>query len=360
MNYLKKLDWSTINNYEMNGWITTNKHPDYDLWILNYTPKTQSKKYWDDVTLSCRGLVVDDQGEIIARPFRKFKNIEEHDSSEINLNQKYDVFEKMDGSLIILFYYYKRMEWIVASRNSFISEQSVMARNFIKNSTLEMLDKSKTFLFEIIYPENRIVVNYGDKRDIILLSVVDTKTGVELCYNGMFKKYSSYFTIVKKYDVGKINDLYKLKELEKENHEGFVVKFQDGFRVKVKFKEYVRLHGILTNVSNKTVWEYLMNGYDFNELLDKVPDEFYDWLMQTVKDLKYKYAEIEKKALKEFIQIYYFEETTNRKDFAMKAINSQYRSILFNIYDVKDYNYIIWRMIKPVYSKPFRDGFNVF
>ena len=82
-----------------------NKHPEYDIWILNYSPRTQSKRVWDDYTLSCRGLVIDAEGNILARPFKKFKNYEEYDPSEIDMSKTFEIFEKMDGSLIIVFYY---------------------------------------------------------------------------------------------------------------------------------------------------------------------------------------------------------------------------------------------------------------
>lgn len=359
MEFLKKVNWKTLNTYIDNGYIVANRHPEYNLWILNYTPKTQAKRYWDLYTLSCRGLVIDVDGNIIARPFQKFKNFEEHDPSEIDMSQKYEIFEKMDGSLIILFYYDKKMEWIVASRGSFTSEQALEARKMIPRNTLDVLNNENTYLFEIIYKQNRVVVDYGDMYGLVLLSRIETSTGKELCHGGMVKKYSNYFKIVKKYKI-KINYLNDLKKMEEENREGFVIRFRNGFRVKVKFTEYVRLHRILTNVSNKTVWEHLMNEYDFDELYDKVPDEFYDWLKRTIQDLKNQYLQIEKDAMEEFVQIFHVENINGRKEFALRASKSEYKTILFKIYDNDDYKQIIWKMIKPVYSKPFSDGYNVF
>ena len=132
-------------------------------------------------------------------------------------------------------------------------------------------------MFEILYPENRIVVDYGNKKELVLLAVIETPTGYEVPYQSVLPTYSKYFAVVKKHDLT-INNLTDLKKLEEDNREGFVVRFEDGMRVKVKFCEYVRLHGILTNVSNLVVWEHLKNNYNFDELLDRVPDEFYDWL----------------------------------------------------------------------------------
>jgi hypothetical protein len=94
---LEKVDWNVLNEYIDNGLIMANKHPEYDIWILNYSPKAQSKKFWDIYTMSCRGMIIDANGEILARPFQKFKNFEEHDPSEIDMSQEFDIFEKMDG-----------------------------------------------------------------------------------------------------------------------------------------------------------------------------------------------------------------------------------------------------------------------
>ena len=150
---LKKVDWNILNVYIENNLIVSNKHPEYDIWILNYSPKVQSKKFWDEYTLSCRGLVIDAEGNILARPFQKFKNYEEHDPSEIDMSQDFDIFEKMDGSLIIIFYYEPRMTWIVASRGSFISEQAIEAQKMLqlKPNIYDVLNKNCTYLFEIIY-----------------------------------------------------------------------------------------------------------------------------------------------------------------------------------------------------------------
>ena len=213
--------------------------------------------------------------------------------------------------------------------------------------------------------KNRIVVDYGNMYDLILLSRIETKTGFELFYDDLVSIYSKYFTVVKKFDI-KINNLNDLKKLEVDNKEGFVVKFANGFRVKVKFAEYIRLHGILTNVSNLTVWEHLKNNYDFDALLDRVPDEFYDWLKRTTKVLQSEFNEIERLALKEFVRIYHVNgigmnpnrtEEENRRDFAMEAIKTEYRSILFKLYDKRPYDEIIWKSIRPEFSKPFSKNY---
>lgn len=149
---LKKLNWNVINDYLDKDLLMMQKHPDYDLYILNYSKTCQFEKVWDEISLSCRGLVVNGEGKIIARPFKKFFNKEEleNDSSlgKIPTNESFEVFEKMDGSCIILFYYKK---WIAASRGSFTSDQAIKANEMLKTKKLDLLDKNKTYMFEIIY-----------------------------------------------------------------------------------------------------------------------------------------------------------------------------------------------------------------
>lgn len=353
---LKKIDWAILNTYIENNLIIANKHPEHDIWILNYSPKAQSKKFWNEYTLTCRGLVVNVNGDILARPFRKFKNFEEHDSSEIDMSMDFEIFDKIDGSLIIVFYYSKIKKWMITSRDSFISGQIFETIKMMNPKLQNVLNKKCTYLFEIIYPENRIVVDYGDKKELILLSRIETSTGNELDYNILSEKYSKYFTIIKKFEI-KINSLADLKKLEEENREGFVVRFKNGFRVKIKFNEYIRLHGIVANVSNIVVWEHLKNNYDFDALLNRVPDEFYEWLKKTVNVLQSNFYEYERLALKEFVRIYHINNIIDRKEFAVEAIESDLRLILFKLYDKKPYDEIIWRLVKPVYGQPFKDGY---
>jgi RNA ligase len=149
--YLEKIEWSKLQCYLDNNLIISQKHPNYDIWILNYSPKAQYAKYWDEYTLSCRGLVIDIDGNILARPFKKFFNWREHDIKDVQLNKEYEIFEKMDGSFIQLFYYEKENEWIFTSRGSFISEQALEARKMVDDDKLDELDKRCTYVFEIIY-----------------------------------------------------------------------------------------------------------------------------------------------------------------------------------------------------------------
>lgn len=72
------MDLQTLHKYKEDGLLRCQTHPTLPLTIWNYTEKVQYEKLWDEVTLACRGLVtMDETGEVVARPFKKFFNMEE-------------------------------------------------------------------------------------------------------------------------------------------------------------------------------------------------------------------------------------------------------------------------------------------
>jgi RNA ligase len=337
-----------------NKLVHVQKHPKTNLWIYNYSPKVQYDKSWDDITMMCRGLILDENYNIIARPFRKFFNIEEL-GSLVNIAIPYDqykncitdtiepfeVYEKMDGSLGIL--YFLNDLPMIATRGSFTSEQAQKANQILYSKyphTFPNFEKDKTYLFEIIYPENKICIDYGGLEDLILLAIIDNETGKDL------PLVNIGFPIVAKYDG--LKSITELKALNWDNKEGFVIKFKSGLRAKVKFSDYLRLHRLVTGVSNITIWEMLVENKSIDDILERVPDEFYHWVKKTTKDLLFEYAIIESQCKSAY------KELDTRKDTAIYFQSQKYSSVLFAMLDKKDYSKIIWKHIRPVYCKPFK------
>jgi T4 RnlA family RNA ligase len=321
------------------GYVHAQKHPTQDLFIYNYSPKTQYERVWNDVTLMCRGLILDADYNIVARPFTKFFNLGEMENQVVP-NEPFEVYEKLDGSLGIM--YFVDNQAFIATRGSFASDQSIRA-NLILNEKYGKilrgsLDKTKTYLFEIIYPENRIVVDYGATEDLILTAIVDNKTGEDV------PLLDIGFPLVKQYHG--IHDIYILKTLEETNREGFIIKYKSGLRYKVKFEEYMRIHRIVTQVSNINIWEYLAANMPFDEILDRVPDEFYDWVKKTSEDLKRQYAAIENQCKMDFKIL------ENRKASALYFQTCAYPSVLYKMLDEKPYAEVIWKMLRPDFQKP--------
>jgi RNA ligase len=266
----------------------------------------------------------------------------------------------MDGSLGILFHY--EGEWVMATRGSFTSDQAVKGMEMLSNYDYNKLHKDFTYLFEIIYAENRIVCSY-DFEDVVLLGSTNTKHGYEVNLHGDLDMRIQNLIrniglkVVKRYDG--ISDYSVLKQMVRDDAEGFIVLFSNGDRMKVKGVEYLRLHKIMTNVSTTGIWECLRNGDDVLEMMKEVPDEFYSKIKSYVKDLRYAHYSISEYCGKMHDGFRYGKygdvdpEPTKKEyaEFVMKNIKEGLRGVMFQMWDKKDYDETIWRLIRPEFKK---------
>jgi RNA ligase len=374
-------------HYIDKGLVVKQNHPTLPLSIYNYSRTTQYDGNWDRYTLACRGLVLDNEGNVIAKPFPKFFNYEEikddkyahcegcRKSGMINCgyfdkcggwemrsvipNESFEVYEKMDGSLGIFFYY--GGEWHMATRGSFTSEQAIKGMEIAKRLNYDKRCViGYTYLFEIIYPENRIVVDYGKEERLVLLGVMNRR-GEEFPYEEIADEG---WDIVMKYKTwGEDWETLK-KEISKDN-EGYVIRFSGGMRMKIKGTEYVRLHRILTNFSNKDIWELLKNGEPLEPFLERVPDEFDKWVKAVVMNLRYSFHSIDERAGKYHDGFRYGkyndkEVEPTKKEFAeyVKQFPKELSAVMFKMWDKKPYEHLIWSMVKPKYEKPFKKDDN--
>jgi RNA ligase len=358
-----KYDISILNDYIERGLLEKNPHPSFPIDIYNYTRACQFEKKWDEITLNMRGTVLDREGNVVARSFPKFFNFEEHRLEDIP-NEVFDVYTKYDGSLGILFHYDN--DWHLATRGSFVSDQAKKGREMLEKYDYRGLNKGCTYLFEIVYDLNRIVVDY-DYEDLILLAIIDNNDGHEYEIHSDWDQItevkiydflkSKGFKIVEKHDG--VKDFLDLKKMVGENQEGFIVRFKSGFRMKIKGEEYVRLHRILTNFSNVDIWECLKENTGLEKFLDRVPDEFDSWVKGIISDLKGKYSNIEESASDLYEKFLFerpeFNKESEKKEYALwvQEQPKNLQGILFSMYLGKDYSKSIWRMIRPEYQKPF-------
>ena len=396
-----KYDLTILSKYIDEGLIIKQVHPTFPLSIYNYSRECQYDGKWDDITLNCRGLVLDNNGNVIAKPFPKFFNYEELKQEDIP-NENFEVYEKMDGSLGILFYYEEELsderryniwfnnnyqtgmerffdpnnlpdfddpyyeptpkikgEWHMATRGSFTSEQAIKGMEIADKYNYDKICvPGYTYLFEIIYPENRIVVDYGKEERLVLLGVMNRR-GEEFPYEEMVDEG---WDIVMKYKTwGEDWETLK-KEISKDN-EGYVIRFSGGMRMKIKGTEYVRLHKILTNFSTKDIWELLRNNEPLEPFLERVPDEFDKWVKAIIMNLRYSYYSIDERAGKLHDGFRYGkyndrDPEPTKKEFAeyVKQFPKELAAVMFKMWDKQPYDNIIWSMIKPKYEKPFKNN----
>lgn len=255
-----------LDKYVKLGMLIKQNHPTLPLKIYGYSQFTNFERLWNNVTLQARGLVVDEKGRCVVRCLPKFFNHDEPKPYDRQMHFTPDtrVFDKLDGSLIQVVND-KEYGLIVTSKGSFNSDQSNWAKEIIKKKGYEF-EAGITYVFELIHPENRIVLDYGGETSLKLLAAVDTRTGNE-------------FEIFRSKNFNQFEKVVELKQSEMKSHlakvgvEGVVI-FLDGYRVKMKNEEYVRLHRVVTDFTPKRVWEMLKES-DEVELVN-MPEEFMD------------------------------------------------------------------------------------
>ena len=232
-------------------------HTDGPLRILNYTAKATYSRHWNEATIACRGLILDDADGVVARPFPKFFGPSEPDAPAIPTGQPMAVTAKLDGSLGIA-YTHPEGDVRLATRGSLASRQAIEATRIWHEKYRHVaIPEGVTPLFEIIYPDNRIVLDYGEMRDLVLLALIDIETGADidvgrLDWPGPRAETMSFA------DFGSLLD--HISSDSGSDCEGYVARFATGearphTRFKVKFPAYVAAHRIVFGLTSTRVWE---------------------------------------------------------------------------------------------------------
>ena len=337
----------------VNGRVTARPHPTLPLTIFNYSPEVQYDQKWDDVTLNCRGLILDHDYNIVARPWKKFFNL-----GQVNLPMQFDdpveVMDKADGSLGILYSY--NGEVAIATRGSFTSEQAIHATRIWNEKYADIYNQEiigggdYTYLFEIIYPQNRIVLDYGDMDDLILLGCVFNGHGAY--YHGP-QAAASYLA----WD-GPVVDVMPYKSIsealghtDRKNAEGYVIRSHN-FMVKVKQPDYIDLHRLVTNASPKTVWEQLKAGKSKAEIVSAFPDEFHDYIGGMVDPLMDRYSERATEIFSGYTKAvqtaaHACQGTPTRKQFAEEFKKHNDGRYFFTLLDNRSIRDVLWTELKP-------------
>lgn len=250
-----------------------------DFILFDYAPTAEYAKRWNWFERSSRGLILNRRtGEVVARPFDKFFNYGQGERFPASGSQITGITEKLDGSLGIL--YRHQDTYRIATRGSFTGEQAQWATRYLNTHhrlpLLRQLPNDLTLLFEIIYPENRIVVDYGNREDLVLLAA--------RFFNGQYLHRPDLETLAREQEFSLAHDFrpnfHEVSEIIEDcrdapdaTEEGYVVEFSDGSRFKFKRDQYLKLHRLLSGLSFKRVLEAYQNGV-YPVFREAIPDEF--------------------------------------------------------------------------------------
>lgn len=305
-----------LQNFEKeveNGYLRKNE--DEFLVQYTYTESCESDRYWTPITRAARGIIFEKStGKLVAKPFEKFFNLGSQEETFLyNLpKEPYTAYEKYDGSLGIIFYY--NNEWRVATKGSLKSEQAQKAQELLYKYNLNSVPYKTTLLVEIIYPENKIVVNYGKEEKLVLLGAFDIETSKELPPEsvGMLSKLTE-IPLANVYNYT-IEQMIELQKTLPKDQEGFVVRFDNGFRVKIKGDEYCRIHKIISHLSPLSLWEVMnTEGKVDSFYIQQIPEEYREEFEPIVSRLENQYYQVNEEVFNDIMKLPNYPDLTDKR-----------------------------------------------
>jgi RNA ligase len=214
-----------------------------DLRVYTYTDRCIRQNFWNDITLNSRGHIFNVKtSECIARPFPRMFNLNElpgQDESTLPWDQVDTITEKVDGWLGI---HYRHADLhCIATRGHFCTEAGLWATGELQGHALDALPATASLVFEIVHPLSRVVVDYGDRQELVLLAAFDRFTGAEFPREQVAAWADQFgFRVVPAITGhGQADVVAALQNIEQAGGEGLVVRFKDGTRVKIKVPEYM-------------------------------------------------------------------------------------------------------------------------
>src|SRR5579862_7948872 len=249
-----------------------------DLLLFNYTKRATYDGTWTPIERACRGLMIHwPSATLVALPFPKFFNLNERpETMLVNLPAgPCEITEKLDGSLGLLF---RTPDGpAIATRGAFQSNQARWAtRRLRAQHDLASLPADLTLLFEIVTPDNRDgpILRYADREGLFLIGA-RRFDGADLAYADLVDLAEAYgFPLTPRFAADTLDALTPLIETAT-GVEGWVARFANGLRVKIKTTEYLRLHRLVSQVTPGRIHELLLTapGTLEDHVMD-LPDEF--------------------------------------------------------------------------------------
>ena len=372
MNISELFDMEDLEKEIKEGYVRKTLHPTLPLGILNYTEKATFDRRWNQVTRHCRGLIYRlGSGKLIARGPVKFFNYGEPSAVQYPLDTPVRVSRKEDGSLGIGWYLDEADDWHwgLATRGSFTSPQAEHATELVKlnkedighyeimSETLEdyHVHQNVSYIGEIVFPENRIVLDYAGKDAVIPLGVVDNRTGLIIWRPwGYNKQDDAIITLAEALALDIPDD-----------EEGYVLDILDDSgkvidHLKLKGERYKEMHAAIFHLTEKSVWEAWCKDTD-PELIESLPDELQGWALDVAKRLDKEWVDISERAHRAYADALQYATqydtdgngSRNRTLFAQYAMkhHKDLSAIMFATYDFnhEKRTEIIDKLVKPAH-----------
>lgn len=290
-------------------------------------------------------MIIDEKtGEVVARPFPKFFNYGElpEYESDIPFHETPEFTVKQDGSLGISYKVNGYTYW--STRGSFESEQAKAAQVIWdrKYANVDIPDEL-TLLVEIIDPATRVVVDYKGLSDLIIIGAVNRFNGYDYSYKELKELGNKLGMIVTEQIPLTIQEAVRLKETIDYNSEGWVLRWSNGKRLKIKGNNYLDIHKLAYGLSQKMKTEFWKDE-NIEELILKMPEEFREEIEKFNDSLNI-HLSILINTVTSYVNTCK-EMSKDRKEFAMNV----------NIHTPKEIRYLIFKEYdKKLDSKVYRE-----
>lgn len=236
-------------------------------------------KQWDPFVEHTRGVVFDTKTEFIEVVALGLIKLFNYGEGEIHYPSPgatvVGCVEKVDGSLGMLFHH--NGVWKLTTRGGLNGDIALYGKKILDRQTngdYTCFDPRYTYLFEIVYPDNQIVVDYKGKEELVYIARRHNRTG-ELIYHHNDKG------IVLPKDVRTVRTFPPLKTIEEIrlminqekglDQEGSVTHFSDGSAFKVKGEDYLRIHRAKAHLTFNRVLESIRDwkALDYKKSLEE-------------------------------------------------------------------------------------------
>jgi len=312
-----------------------------NLIILNYSPFARSDRYAN----LCRGTIFYSDGALAVLPLIRFFNL--HEVQVANLDWRTALaLEKLDGSMIVA-WFGRDGKWHLSTKrmvdflpvSKFASQDKIDLAEKFRESFADFeaeLNTKYWYIFEGVFPENRIVTNYEDSRHgLYLLAMRHSQSLQEVGPSGIqdiVKTWNSKnVRYPRSYYVRNADAIKSLFADWPEDAEGVVMVDANFNRIKIKQDSYVRLHHVISNVNSvRNIIDIVLNG-ESHEVLSYFPE-----MEEMFRDIEKSLNMLKRDIMTIFGE---FNSLPTQKDFALAVKDLPYAPFLFRLRKGEDLKY---------------------
>ena len=196
-----------------------------------------------------------------------------------------------------------------------------------------------TFIFEYISKKDAHVVKYSKEQEgLYLIGIRNVDNGFEWKYDSVLKMAQCYdIPTTKLFDKTLDQIMNELDDKSSDEAEGFVINI-DGYKVKVKYNDYVHIHKALSKLSSINLIIRSIADDTYDDLLSKLPVAYHERVKKVAR-VVYKYIQDTEVTIRDYYSL--LPVNKGRKEFMIavdEMIPKKYRNYCRSIYLRKPYN----------------------